>query len=86
MLAYVYSNHMGWGWGILMMLGWLTLLALLVGAVLAAVRGRRSPPAREILDRRLASGEIDHVEYERAREAMSHGDSDRPATRPPAPA
>jgi uncharacterized membrane protein len=82
MLAYVYSHHMGWGWGILMMLGWLTLLALLVGAV----RGRRSPSAREILDRRLATGEIELDEYERASAAMSQDSSDRPPAGPPAPA
>jgi hypothetical protein len=26
MLAHMYSNHMGWGWGVLMTLGWLILL------------------------------------------------------------
>jgi uncharacterized membrane protein len=70
MLAYVYYHHMGWGWGILMTLGWLALLGLFVAVVYAAVRDRRAPSARELLDRRLANGEINIDEYNRARAAM----------------
>jgi uncharacterized membrane protein len=86
MLAYVYMHNMGWGWGILMTLGWLALLGLFVGVLLAALRDRRSPSAREILDRRLAGGEINPDEYRRARDAMSDGDTGRPPASPPAPA
>jgi putative membrane protein len=84
MLAYVYMHDMGWGWGILMTLGWLALLGLFVRVLIAAVRDRRSPAPREILDRRLAAGEIDADEYRHAREAMSDGGTGRPPTRPPA--
>jgi uncharacterized membrane protein len=83
MLGYVYMHDMGWGWGILMTLGWLALVALVVGVVLAAVRDRRGPSARELLDRRLAAGEIGLDDYERARAAMSSESADRsgpPAT------
>jgi uncharacterized membrane protein len=83
MLGYVYMHDMGWGWGILMTLGWLALVALVVGVVLAAVRDRRGPSARELLDRRLAAGEIGLDDYERARAAMSRESADRsgpPAT------
>lgn len=86
MLGYVYVHNMGWGWGILMTLGWLALLGLFLGVVLAAVRDRRSQSPREILDRRLAAGEIDLDQYERAREAMSRHGSDRSPAGPPAPA
>jgi uncharacterized membrane protein len=58
MLGYVYMLDMSWGWGILMMLGWLALLAIFLSVVLAAVRDRRAPSPREVLDRRLAAGEI----------------------------
>lgn len=86
MLAYVYTHDMGWGWAILMTLGWLALLALFVGVVLAAVRDRRNPSAREVLDRRLAEGEINVDEYERARLAMSRESPDRSAAGPAATA
>jgi putative membrane protein len=85
MLGYVQMNHMSWGWGILMMLGWLALLGLLVGVVLAVVRDRRSAAPREILDRRLAAGDIEIDDYRRTRDAMSDGDTGRPPASPPAP-
>jgi hypothetical protein len=34
--AAVYVHHMGWAWGILMMLGWLFVLGLVVGVVYLA--------------------------------------------------
>jgi uncharacterized membrane protein len=72
MLAYLYYHHMGWGWAVLMTLGWLALLGLFVWVVTLAIRERRSPPsARELLDRRLAKGELSIEDYERARAAMS---------------
>lgn len=86
MLGYVYMHDVGWGWAILMTLGWLALLGLFVGAVLAAMRDRRNPSARELLDRRLAVGEINLDEYERARLAMSRENPDRSAAGPAATA
>ena len=68
----------GWstGWMMVMMLGWVALLALGTWAVVALTRSRPTPTpgaqgtAREILDRRLAAGEITAVEYRAARELM----------------
>jgi hypothetical protein len=54
--------------------------------LLAAVRDRRAPSAREILDRRLAAGEINTDEYQRARDAISDSGPGRPPASPPAPA
>lgn len=88
MLSYVYMHDMGWSWGILMTLGWLALLGLFVGVVVAAVRDRRSDSPREILDRRLAAGEIDLDTYQRARDATGDRGSGngRAPTSPHAPA
>lgn len=85
MLAYMY-NHMSWGWGILMTLGWVILLGLFVMLLFSAMRDRGSSSAREMLDRRLAAGEISIEEYERARAAMSADPGTRPPAGPPAPA
>jgi len=78
MLAYMY-NHMSWGWGILMMLGWVVLLGLFVALVVNATRGRQGSSAREVLDRRFAAGDMSVEEYQQARAAMSRDASDRPA-------
>ena len=86
MLGNVYMHDMGWGWAILMTIAWLVLLGLLLGVVLAAVRDRRGALPREILDRRLAAGEIDLDEYERARTAMSREATGGSPTGPPTPA
>lgn len=71
-------DWMGWGWGG-MWLGpvfMIAVLALLVAAVVALVRwmggssgneAGRVRTAREILDERYASGEIDREEYQRRR-------------------
>jgi uncharacterized membrane protein len=86
MLGYVYMHDMGWGWALLMTIAWLAILGLLVGVVLTAVRDRRSPSPRETLDHRLAAGEIDLDEYERARAAMSREGTGGSAAGPPTPA
>jgi uncharacterized membrane protein len=86
MLAYVYMHNMGWGWGLLMTLGWLIILALLVGVAFAAIQDRRRESARDILDRRLAQGEISLDEYRRARSALSGEGPDQSPTSPPTPA
>ena len=85
MLAYMY-NHMSWGWGILMTLGWVILLGLFVMLLVSAMRDRGGSSAREVLDRRLAAGEITIEEYERVRGAMSADAGRRPPAGPPAPA
>ena len=82
----LYYDHMGWGWAVLMTLGLLLLLGLVVGVLLSVARERRETTAREILDRRLASGELTVEEYERARAAMSAEPRDGKSAGPPAPA
>ena len=74
------NDGWGTGWMIWMMLGWGGLLALGTWAVVALTRGQSTnsaPPGpdtpREILDRRLAAGEITEEEYRRARELMRAG-------------
>lgn len=71
--------HEGWGsgWMVVMMLGWVVLLGFGIWAVVALTRGQSQPPAgprtetpREILDRRLASGEITSEEYLEARRLL----------------
>ena len=82
----MYWNHMAWGWGVFMTVGWVILLGLFVALVVNATRDRPGPSAREVLDQRLAAGEISVEEYERARSAMSSEAGNRPASGPPAPA
>jgi len=50
------------------------------------MRDRTSASPREILDRRLAAGEIDLDEYERARAAMSREGTGGSPTGTPTPA
>lgn len=66
----------GWsaGWMVVMMFGWVALLAFGVWAVVALTRARgpapvelRSADPRAILDRRLAAGEITAEEYMQVR-------------------
>ena len=81
----MYGDHMsGSDWGLMVL--WAILLIMLVVGVVWAVTSfmRRDQPAavggaprsgREILDERLALGEIDPDEYDRLRERL-----DRPPT------
>ncbi len=86
--------HMGDGWGWWMAFGWVWMLGfwvLVIWAVTALARRRpdshdAGPPAvrhdldaREILDRRYASGEIDEDEYERRRARLERRDNDTAA-------
>lgn len=67
----------GWGWMMLMPLIWVVLLAAIVWAVVQLGRpGRGSSDHRrespqEILERRLASGEIDADAYRRIRDELA---------------
>jgi putative membrane protein len=84
-MASMYGDHMGGSeWGLMAL--WTILLIVLVVGVIWAVASfaRRDQPAavggshrsgREILDERLARGEIDPDEYDRLRERL-----DRPTT------
>lgn len=76
----MYSDHMsGSDWGLMVL--WTILLIMLVVGVIWAITSyaRRDQPAigggslrsgREILDERLALGEIDPDEYDRLREKL----------------
>lgn len=78
MLSYVYVHNMGWAWGLLMFVVLFALLAALVRGAVPYPRDRQRESPGEILDRRFASGKIDKVEYERARQAIA-------GTFPPSP-
>jgi putative membrane protein len=71
-----FHNGMGTGGWVLMALFWLALLALVVWALVrllpARADDRRDAPVapREILDRRLAAGEIDAQTYEQLRATL----------------
>jgi putative membrane protein len=68
--AYWQMHDMDTGWWILMTAGWIVLWAFVIWALVAVRRGRADRAPREILDRRLADGEITVEEYERLRDAM----------------
>jgi putative membrane protein len=81
-----WGNHMGTGEWIFSILGSLIIIGLIVALIVWAVspRGDRSGSptaasgsAREILDRRLARGELTAEQYQQLREAL--GDA-RPST------
>ena len=85
MLADFYMHDMSWGWGILMMIGWLAFWALIIWGAIAIWRDRTPDrSARETLDRRLAAGEISIEEYDRLRAALSgKGPGSGAGTAPP---
>jgi uncharacterized membrane protein len=74
-----WGNHMSTGAWILAIFGMLIILALIVGTLawlLSDLGGHGGSPApgvsaREILDRRLASGEIARDEYDQLREKLA---------------
>ena len=71
MTAYYYMHDMSWWWGFLMMIGWLAIAALLIARLGGLRRDRGSRSAAQILDRRLAAGEISVEEHQRMRAAMN---------------
>jgi putative membrane protein len=73
------SAGWGWGWWVLMTFGMIAFWAVLIYALLWLVRSGRSgeerrfaapEPPKEILQRRLAEGEISLDEYERLAQAI----------------
>jgi len=85
-----YQDHMGAGGWVFMALVGVVLLGLLVAFIVWLVHDQRRRPHRdhymtggsasEILDRRLATGEISVQEYERVKASLA-----TPASRPPPP-
>lgn len=77
-------HDIGWGWEFLMAIGMIAFWILVVLGVIWLVRGGASsstlpspPPAPtesaiDILDRRLASGELTLEEYQERRDAIEH--------------
>jgi putative membrane protein len=79
MMIMMYGDGFGWGWMMLMPLFWIVPLGVIVWAVIKLAQRpadrttdqpRRETP-QEILDRRLASGEIDGDAYRQARELLA---------------
>lgn len=93
-----WNGHMSTGGWILSVLWTLIIVALIGGGIvwLISAIGNRgpsspdakapSPSAREILDRRLASGELTLEQYQQLREAMGDPAPAARDTRPPTPA
>ena len=85
----IYNGGMGAGGWVLMSIVWLALVVLIVWAATRLFPRREGPQstghapfsssrddeARSILDRRLASGEIDGETYDELRERLSGGSS-----------
>ena len=80
-----YGGGMGWGAWLAMGFFWLVLLGLIVWLVARLLPGsdggttrNSSESALEILDRRLASGEIDLDAWQAARAALVAARRDKP--------
>jgi putative membrane protein len=71
-----YMHGIGWGWWLLMSLGMVAFWGLVIWATVALVRGTGRPPQTEperpleVLQRRLANGEITIEEYDQLRDAL----------------
>ena len=90
-----WGNHMGAGDWIFSIFGTLIILGLIVALIVWAVspRGDRGSSAiaikespREILDRRLASGELTAEQYEQLRETLGDAGPSTGDPRPRTPA
>jgi uncharacterized membrane protein len=92
-----YQHNMGAGGWIFMALGNIVIWGLIIAFIVWLARDLRTRPHRhhitsgasasEILDRRLASGEISPEQYERLRTTLATSGGDpSPATRSPAEA
>ncbi len=92
-MMYGWDNGMGAGGWVLMILAWVALIGLVVWAISRLFPARSAGDSREqttetpeeILDRRLARGEIDTDEYARLRDALISAHArggDRDETRP----
>jgi putative membrane protein len=83
LLAQDHWDHMDWGWGwwILMVFGMILFWGLVIAGVVWLVHeltrrrdhGGAEPSPLDVLDHRLASGEITPEEYEQRRKLLSGG-------------
>jgi uncharacterized membrane protein len=86
-----WGNHMTTGGWIFSIFGTLIVLGLIVAATVWLIRDRgtqtaASESAREILDRRHASGELNLEQYNQLRETLADEQATTPDPRPPRPA
>ena len=74
-----YMHSFGWGWWVVMSIGMVAFWGVLIWGIVALLRGGGSGPRQrasesdqplDILQRRLARGEISAEEYEELREAL----------------
>ena len=64
-------NGGDWYWGVAMMIVfWGAIVAIVYFAFCGRANDVRKPSARELLDERLAKGELSEEEYERRRAAL----------------
>jgi putative membrane protein len=77
-----YMHNFGWGWWLVMSVGMVAFWALVIYGIVWLIRGgqnvqqRDEPSAespRQILNRRLAAGEISTEEYRRLVETLDEG-------------
>jgi uncharacterized membrane protein len=79
----MYGNHMGTGGWVFSIFGTLIVIALIIATILWLASSRREGPqassesAGEILDRRLASGEITSSQYDELRQTLAATPSSR---------
>ena len=86
-MMFWYGGHWAWWQGGLMWLGMIAFWGLLIWGGYALITNATRKPrdiddgsdAVRILDRRLASGEIDAAEYQRLRGLITTGDHRTPA-------
>jgi putative membrane protein len=93
-----WGSHMSAGGWIFSIFGTLIILGLIVAAIAwligdrggqavsGGVQAASGESAREVLDRRLASGELDLEQYNQLRAALVDGQATTPDARPPRPA
>ena len=88
-MMFWYGGQWAWWQGGLMWVGVIVFWGLLIWAVYAVITNltrKHGPPgtahsddARQILDQRLARGEIDTDEYQRLRDVLASGEGRNPA-------
>ena len=75
-------HDVGTGWWLLMMVGMIVFWGAVIWGIVWLLRSRpdgdRRESAREVLDRRLANGEISDDEYQQKRALLEPGDHTRP--------